>query len=413
MAQQAVAVPQPPAEPKAGTAPRRGKKSILPAIKQKGEKKDVSRGEIEGLLTMGDMNAIKGFIHSNKNIPFKHRRGDLQKLIPKNPFRKVEAPCDSITGLQLAALTPLESSIDVPIRFEPPVEYHPPPLVDPRSTASEVEQLFTFMKRTPYRTPQAPGNSNTNNGGNNNNPSEPTSPNPKATGSSSSRSGKNKASVSGFKSLDPKDYMLRALTCRRAGQRKQEAIAYFNMAALNYTQNDYERAADLLGKCVAIMEKLSDRVGLAVVQNLLGVCCYRIGTYKVALHHYKKQESLCGYYGRAVAQINMGVTYSALGEKTFAVQALMDAVDNARMTQDMCIESIALGNLGLAHLRNGNLRAAQEGLEACMELCSLNGDEAGAAICLLLLGEVYSLVNDHKRAQFYFSNARTHSTFLC
>eukprot|EP01060_Flectonema_neradi_P008280 TRINITY_DN15914_c0_g1_i2.p1 TRINITY_DN15914_c0_g1~~TRINITY_DN15914_c0_g1_i2.p1 ORF type:complete len:408 (+),score=72.64 TRINITY_DN15914_c0_g1_i2:237-1460(+) len=345
------------------------------------------RGDDKGLLTKDDLNAIRGFIQSNRNIPHKHRKGHLQKLIPDTPFKKTSAPSDNITGLKLAPMMPLESSIDVPIRFEPPAEFGAPKLIDLRSVVSPVQQLFMFMK----------------------NASGPPSNAPSVDMRKSQKDSKSqftpKTSPPGARVVAARDYVLRALTCRRAGQRKQESIAYFNTAALYYNNTDYDKAIEYLTRCIAILEKLSDRVGLVVVHNIIGICYHRLQKYKTAIHHYKKQESLCGYYGRAIAQVNMGVAYSALDEKGFAIQALLDAVDNSKMTQDMCVESISLGNLGLAYLRYGNLRAAQENLESCMELCSLSCDEAGAAICLLLLGEVYSLVKDYKRAQFYFSNA--------
>ncbi|KAJ9471095.1 hypothetical protein DIPPA_59178 [Diplonema papillatum] len=393
MSQPQDAAPRPPATDRGNAAPRRqsAQGTRLPAIKgpttTAKHKKPGNGSREEGLLTNKDLNAIKGFIICNQNIPFQHRRGAIQKFIPDTPFKKPKQPCDNVTGLQLSPLMPLESSIDVPIRFEPPTEFYSPTLVDPRSTATPVQQLFSFMKRSV-------------------NPAVSSA----AFDSPERGSRKGTGARSGFKSLDPKDYMLRALTCRRANQRKQEAIAYFNTAAIHYSSSDFDKAVELLLKNVAVLEQLADKVGLALAHNLLGVCNHRLEKYKTAIHHYKKQEALCGYYGRTVAQINMGVAYSALEEKAFAVQALLDAVDNCRMTQDMCIESIALGNLGLAYLRNGNLRGAQENLEACMELCSLSGDEAGASVCLLLLGEVFSLVKDHKRAQFYYANALRVST---
>ena len=368
------------------SAPRR-QENILPDIED--SRKGRMRGDDKGLLTKDDLNAIRGFIQSNRNIPHKHRKGHLQTLIPDTPFKKTSSPSDNITGLRLAPMMPLESSIDIPIRFDPPVEFGAPKLIDLRSVVSPVQQLFMFMKHS-SGPPNPPPISDTRKSQKDQSKQTQFAP---------------KTSPPGVRVLAARDYVLRALTCRRAGQRRQEAIAYFNTAALYYNNTDYDKAIEYLTRCIAILEKLSDRVGLVVVHNTVGICYHRLQKYKTAIHHYKKQESLCGYYGRAIAQINMGVAYGALDEKAFAIQALMDAVDNSKMTQDMCVESISLGNLGLAYLRYGNLRAAQENLESCMELCSLSCDEAGAAICLLLLGEVYSLVKDYKRAQFYFSNA--------
>ena len=390
-------------QPHRGSNPRPGlisgpksslKPALLPSIKQGKQSTSLvvkppvkkSVGGTRALLTAGDLNSIKGYISNNERIPFQHRRGDLGNLIPYSPFKKTDDPADEETGLKLAGMLPLESSIDVPIRFDPPQEYHSPPVVDPKPTAPPIQQLFAFMKGStthiqPGQTAELLQTSDL------------AGTNPTA------------KSSTGFKPLDPQDYKLRALTSRRAGQRKHEAIAYFNAACLAYTKTDFEKCIELLQKTIAILEKLSDRRGLAASHNMSGVCCHRLQRYKTAIHHFKKQESLCGSYGKAISQINLGIAYASLGERAYSVHALMDALNNSRMTQDMCVESLALGNLGLAFLRVGNLSAAQENLEACMELCSICGDETGASACLLLLGEVYSLAKDHMRAQFYFSNA--------
>ena len=387
--------------------------SLLPAIKPQVKQAPPStqpnsppkRGEAKSLLNSHDLNAIKGYIAYNRKIPFQHRRGDLHSLIPSSPFRKSQEPSDSETGLRLAGLLPLESSIDIPVRFAAPSEYHAPPVVDQRPSAPPIQQLFAFMKGPMFLRPIHDHNSSVGGGG--------TSTAPTAGGGQASvRAGgpdgtptlRGKES-GGYRPLDPKDYMLRALTSRRSGQRKQEAIAYYCTACIAYSQTDFEKAIDMLSRCVSVMEKISDKRGLAAAHNLLGICYFKLQRYRTAVYHYKKQEVLCGAYGRAVAQVNLGVAYGALSETTFAVHSLMDALDNSRQTQDMCIESLALGNLGLALLRIGNLRGAQEKLEACMELCSLSGDETGASACLLLLGEVYALAKDNQRAQFYFSNA--------
>ncbi|CCW63170.1 unnamed protein product [Phytomonas sp. EM1] len=125
----------------------------------------------------------------------------------------------------------------------------------------------------------------------------------------------------------------------------------------------------------------------------------------MALLHHRAQEPLGADYARAVAQMNLAVGYLALGELAFAERALQDALAGARTAKATTLETIALGNLGVVALRMGNMHAAQASLEQALEQCSLAGDKSGAAICLLLLGEIYLGINDYPHALFYFEHA--------
>eukprot|EP01065_Artemidia_motanka_P010909 TRINITY_DN15867_c0_g1_i1.p1 TRINITY_DN15867_c0_g1~~TRINITY_DN15867_c0_g1_i1.p1 ORF type:complete len:473 (+),score=128.04 TRINITY_DN15867_c0_g1_i1:57-1421(+) len=348
------------------------------------------RGDTQGLLTPRDLTQIRNFISANRNMAHQHRRGNLSDCIPQSPFRRTGQPCDTATGLALETLHPLEPAIDVTLRLRPPAELRAPNIVEPLSAASQVERLFAFMKGqsgsgSPRR--RKPKDAEAMMPEPQQQPQQPRGP------------------MSGRRLLRQRDYDLRAFAARRAGQRRQEAIAYYCMAALAYSSTDFTGAGTHLDKAIAVLEELGDACGLASAHNLAGAARHRAGDYEAAISHHQKQEALCGAFGKSVALVNIGVCYSALRDREAASTVLAEAVDQARLSGDMCIESIALGNLGLAHLKQGNLKGAQLNLEACMEICSVAGDHTGAAACLLLLGEVYALVHDHKHAQFYFANA--------
>ncbi|CAG9580754.1 conserved hypothetical protein [Leishmania major strain Friedlin] len=295
--------------------------------------------------------------------------------IPALPFEKVSENCDSVLLLSVSAIHERESALDAPLRFMAPEEYHAPTLEEPptrlplaRRIVALLQGAMSSMVSWRYTPPVAKDYTVT------------------------------EIQVT-------KDAEARAHSSLRAGNKSKAAHLFCVSGCFHYNYGNMEWAVSCFKKALSIAEELEDARCLAFCHNILGVCFYRLGEYKMSLVHHKKQEALGGSYARAVAQTNMGVSYAALSELEFAQQAFEDALLNARETGDSMLLTIALGNVGLVSLRIGDMRAAQLHLEQCLEQCSIAGDKSGASLCLLLLGEVYSLIHDHQHALFYYKHA--------
>ena len=182
-------------------------------------------------------------------------------------------------------------------------------------------------------------------------------------------------------------------------------IALFSLATLAYNAEDYAKAIVSYSEAAKLFESIEDVQGIVLCRNLQGVCHYRQKDYRSAIVQHKKQELVTGAYGRAVAQINLGVVYSALGELSFAEQAFNDALISANEAHESVLETVAVGNLGVTCMRAGDMRRAQSYVEQCLEHCSVAGDRVGAAVCLLLLGEIYAGAGDFQHAQYYYEHA--------
>lgn len=295
--------------------------------------------------------------------------------IPALPFEKVSENCDAELQLSVSAINERESALDVPLRFVAPEEYHAPALEEPPSRlplARRIAALLQGASCTTVAWRYAP---------------------PVA----------KDYTVTEIQAT--KDADARAQSSLRAGKKGKAAQLFCVSGCLYYNYGNMEWAVNSFKRALGIAEELEDARCMAFCHNVLGTCFFRLGEYKMALIHHKKQEALGGSYARAVAETNMGVSYAALGELEFAQQAFEDALLNARQTDDSMLLTIALGNVGLVSLRIGDMRAAQSHLEQCLEQCSIAGDKSGASLCLLLLGEVYSLIHDYQHALFYYEHA--------
>ncbi|KPI89529.1 hypothetical protein ABL78_1405 [Leptomonas seymouri] len=338
------------------------------AVVSSGNKTLLSRNELRSIDRFVEKRVISATYTSGTEPP-------PSQGIPPLPFERVNESCDDILRLSVSAIHERESALDVPLRFVTPEEYHAPPIEEPPSRlplARRIAALLQGAGSTAVSWRYAPPVSRD-------------------------------YTVTEIQAT--KDAEARAQSSLRAGKKEKAAQLYCVSGCLFYTCGNLERALSCFGKALSIAEEMQNTRCMAFCHNILGVCHYRLGEYKVSLIHHKKQEALGGCYSRAVAETNMGVSYVALGELEFAQQAYEDALLNARETKDSMLQTIALGNVGLVSLRIGDMRAAQSHLEQCLEQCSLAGDKSGASLCLLLLGEVYSLIHDHQHALFYYEHA--------
>jgi tetratricopeptide (TPR) repeat protein len=333
--------------------------------------RESSEGQV---LTPRNLREIAKFIESNKKLNHHHRSGRVDQLIPKGTFEKIRETGDSNVKLSIAPVHPKESALDVPLRFTSPEQYHLPGMTDPRSNSTVAARILLLLKGAS----QVPVHWEGEQQG-------------------------TERDVAKMNAL--RDAEIRVRTAHRAHQFDKEAHAYCAMGALHYNSCTLEKAIPCFNKAVQVFEQIGEIQGVAFCHNILGVCHYRVGEYKLALLHHKKQEVLSSPYGQSLAEINLGVCYSALNELHFAELAFSDALANAMEARDPVLETIALGNLGLTYMRSGDLRKSQVHMERCLEHCSIAADKVGASVCLLLLGEIYSIIDDMDHALFYYEHA--------
>lgn len=336
----------------------------------------ISSEKTEVLLTKNNLRSIDKFVEGAYVDCSKKRRGPPappSTHIPALPFERITDSGDEILRMAISPIHPKESALDAPLRFRCPEEYHVPAFEDPPSNLPLSRRVATLLKGTESL------------------PLTWSSPVPKD------------RTVTEINLLT--DAETRALSAMRNGDKGTAAKLFCLGGCLQYNYGNVELCIRSFTKALHLFEEEQDEKGIAFAHNVIGVCYFRLKEYKMALLHHKKQESLGSYYCRAAAQINMGVSYAALGELEFSEQAFSDALNSSKNANDRMIETIAYGNLGLVSLRVGNMRAAQSNLEVCLENCSAEGDKSGAAICLLLLGELYSIIHDHQHALFYYEHA--------
>jgi tetratricopeptide (TPR) repeat protein len=331
------------------------------------------------ILTARDLRSISKKVDALRTLQPRHRAGRITDAIPDSPFVKVEGSQDASLGLRLAPVNVKETALDVPLRLAAPAAYHAPAVSDaPLHSAAPSSSLSMRLVRMLKGSSQVPQHW------------------------AGERDGVERDVTH---TAVIRDFETKVGVAKRAGRHHKQATGLFALAALHYNAANRDKAVRYFRDAAAVFEQLGDAQGLALCHNLIGVCLMHTGAHKAALAHHRAMELLAGPYGRAVAQLNLGVCYAAVGEHEFAAQAFADALRNAGDAGDTVLETIALGNSAIALMRLGDLQRAQHDMEQCLERCSVAGDKVGASVSLLLLGDMHSQSGDQEHAQFYFEHA--------
>lgn len=327
------------------------------------------------MLTNTDLRGIGNLVTFNSKLRHGQRNLNAAAAIPSLAFAaRYKGVCDSDTGLQVASIDPQESALDVVLRLTSPEELRVPVLSDPKSNLPLATTLVGLLKG--------------------------------ATSVPVHWAGEKEGLERDHSHVQAlRDAKMRIEAAKRQENAYAEAKGRCCLAALHYNARNMEGVIKSLAPTVALFEECTHVAGLAFVHCTLGVAYYHNGEFKMSLVHFRKLEALCGSYGKAVARINMGVCYVALEEPQFAEQAFSDALASAQDAKESVLETIATGNRGLAYMRLGQMKSAQNELESCLELCSVAGDHVGTVVVLLLLGQNSAACKDYTQGLFYFEYA--------
>lgn len=113
--------------------------------------------------------------------------------------------------------------------------------------------------------------------------------------------------------------------------------------------------------------------------------------------------------GREAATLNnLGLTYSALGDRQRALELCLQALPLRRAVADRQGEATTLSNIGLMYQRLGQTPKSPRYLTKALSLFRSVGDRSGMGTALNNLGLVYTSLGQTQRAVNYFRQALPH-----
>lgn len=201
------------------------------------------------------------------------------------------------------------------------------------------------------------------------------------------------------------DCAYRANACRRAGRAKAEASAYLAMGIHYDNTGEYIKACRCYIQVVQTLEGLVEDVSVTTLAyNSIAVSLYNAGPmyWEQAIQYNQMHLDNAGTEGKFSAFSNLGLVFSAKGDKERSADCHKDALRCALKLKSVQKQAIAIGNLGLTSYKHQDFVTAEACMERHLQLSKTLNDVKGQAVATQVLGEIANRKRNFGKATGYF-----------
>ena len=196
---------------------------------------------------------------------------------------------------------------------------------------------------------------------------------------------------------------------RSAGNRTLEAAQLANLGIVHLDMEDFEAAAEFLGRARLLNEELGHRLGMAESAPGLAVAYAALDRFDEALAVAEQALVVEVELGRLIRQANLmtavGDVYRRQGRLSDAVEQLTEALVMCRHLNGTSLTAFVLNRLGEAHLAAGDPDSAADCHRQAMELADQAGFRVEGARALTGLGDARHASRDIAGAHRYWQRA--------
>ncbi|WP_341503672.1 tetratricopeptide repeat protein [Gallaecimonas sp. GXIMD4217] len=188
-----------------------------------------------------------------------------------------------------------------------------------------------------------------------------------------------------------------------------EMMVLSNMAWAQMMLGDFDQAASLGERALAVAEAQGDQALLVVPLNVTGLIYWRQSRLDQALDHYHRALQVAKALNQpssiATTYNNMGLIYSDKAEYQLALDHFSKARDTHREMGQEAKLATALNNIAGIHVTLGDYGDALESQQEALRIRERLGDKAGIAELHHNIGLTYDHIGDHQDARKQLSNA--------
>ncbi len=180
---------------------------------------------------------------------------------------------------------------------------------------------------------------------------------------------------------------------------------------VTYIHGGLLKGKQLIEESLSIYKKIGNGKGMAAPFTTLGNIAYRRGQFKEAKQHYQKSFAIYkergDLWGIAILLMNLGIIAEELGEHTEAKRLYEESLVKSRELGDRRGIASNLNNMGNVAKELGEHMQARELYQESLEIKREIGDRKGIANSLGNLGNVALIMGQYDEARKYHQEALT------
>ncbi|CAM9465820.1 unnamed protein product, partial [Discosporangium mesarthrocarpum] len=202
------------------------------------------------------------------------------------------------------------------------------------------------------------------------------------------------------------DYNMLAFSSQRSGRLETEGLSYYSTGVMLDSMGQYARALESYKKFLVVCKNLKDKLIEGLCNNCMGVNCMLMAcppgssaqagrlspqaarSLERAVDFHTNHLNLADEAGLCIAHSNLGLCHGLLGRYVQAARHHQEALRMALQMQSISSQSIAVGNLGLLAMRQGDKAIAHACLEQHLQLVQQMGDYQGEINAWTMMAEL-------------------------
>jgi len=165
-----------------------------------------------------------------------------------------------------------------------------------------------------------------------------------------------------------KDLRLIAESASRASNIDTAAQAYHKMGVAHDNMGKYKEANDDYRQCLALCVSSRNVQGEALAYNCLGINHYKMGQHEEAIKYHNKHLELADPAGRLLAHTNLGLVFDEMNLHDHAAIHHQHAIEYANRVNATDAQTLAVGNLGISALNQGDPETSRACLQYHMSM---------------------------------------------
>ena len=189
------------------------------------------------------------------------------------------------------------------------------------------------------------------------------------------------------------EYYLRALGILQADGKKQKELGdvLYGLGIVDRQQGSYTEAHEQLTGALALFRAVEDRRQEALALTALGGLAHLRRNFDQALDYYRQalaiRQMIGDRAGEGGSLLSIGQVMRSVGKFGEAARLLQQSLAIQQALYDRWWENRIWNELGIVYMLVGQLAEARNCFERGLSLADVIGDEAGAAVLTLNLGQ--------------------------